>query len=338
MIINSLFNRNLSGVLESLIMVLESLLMVVPLLRTIAYLTLVERKILAAIQRRRGPNVIGLYGVGTPLADGLKLFLKESIIPHDSDVGMFLISPIGTFTLAIGAWGVMPFGEQIVLGNINLGVIYRRAVSSLSVYGIIVGGWSSNSKYALLGALRSAAQIVSYEVSIGLIICSVIVCAGSMNLTDIVVAQQDVWYMFPLLPMSIMFFVSVRAETNRHPFDMPEAEAELVSGYNVEYSAMGFALYFLGEMGNVIRMSTICALLFIGGWYAPFGITLYLPSSVWLSIKTMFFLARFVWARAAYPRYRYDQRMRLGWKVFLPLARGYLMMVSGVLLGFNGLM
>jgi NADH-quinone oxidoreductase subunit H len=325
-------------VVESLLRVLESLLLVVPLLRTIAYLTLFERKILAAIQRRRGPNVVGLYGVGTPLADGLKLFLKESIIPHDIDVGMFIMSPIVTFTLAICSWWVIPFDEHMVLGNINLGVIYRRAISSLSVYGIMVGGWASNSKYALLGALRSAAQMVSYEVSIGLIICSVIVCAGSINMTDIVIAQQDVWYIVPLLPMAIMFFVSVRAETNRHPFDLPEAEAELVSGYNVEYSSIGFALYFLGEMGNVIRISTICALLFVGGWHAPFGMTFILPSSFWLSMKTMFFLARFVWARAAYPRYRYDQRMRLGWKVFLPLSRGYLMMVSGLLLGFNGLM
>lgn len=327
----------LMSVLLSLV---DTLLMVVPLLRTIAYLTLVERKLLGAIQRRRGPNVVGIYGLRTPLADGLKLFLKESIIPTDSDVALFMLSPIATFTLAIAAWAVVPFGDGLVLSNINIGIIYRRAVSSLSVYGIIVAGWSSNSKYALLGALRSAAQIVSYEVSIGLTICSVIRCAGTMNITGIVLAQTDVWYMFPLLPMFIMFFVAVRAETNRHPFDLPEAEAELVSGYNVEYSSIGFALFFLGEMGNIIRMSSFCSIRFVGGWLAPRSVLPFMsivPSSIWFSIKTLLFLIGFIWARAAYPRYRYDQRMRLGWKVFLPRSRGYLMLVAGCLLGFNGL-
>jgi NADH-quinone oxidoreductase subunit H len=315
----------------------KALGVMVPLLVAIAYLTLAERKVLGAIQRRRGPNVIGLYGLFTPLADGRKLFLKESIIPMAANSSLFRMAPILTFVLALMGWAAMPVGEGFVYADRNRGVIYRFAVSSLAVYGIMIAGWSSNSKYAFLGSLRSAAQMVSYEVSIGFIVVSVLMCAGSANLTEIVKSQEEVWYARPLFPMLRMFFVSALAETNRHPFDLPEAEAELVSGYNVEYSAMGFALFFLGEYGNMILMSSMTSVRFLGGWLRPFNL---LGGSSWglrvFGAKATFMLLGFIWARAAYPRYRYDQLMRLGWKVFLPVSLGWVGLTSGVLIGRNG--
>jgi len=310
---------------------------IVPLLVGIAYLTLAERKVMGSIQRRRGPNAVGRYGLFTPLADGRKLLLKETIIPMAANSSLFRMAPILTFVLALMGWVAMPIGDGFVYADRNRGVIYRFAVSSLAVYGIMIAGWSSNSKYAFLGALRSAAQMVSYEVSIGFIVVSVLMCAGSANLTEIVRAQADVWYVRPLFPMMRRFFVSALAETNRHPFDLPEAEAELVSGYNVEYSAMGFALFFLGEYGNMILMSSRTTVRFFGGWLRPFGRERSPGRGVRVfGFKACFFLLGFVWARAAYPRYRYDQLMRLGWKVFLPVSLGWVGLTSGVLIGRNG--
>jgi len=305
---------------------------IVPLLVAIAYLTLVERKVRGAIQRRRGPNAIGIYGLLSPLADGRKLLLKETIIPMAANSSLFRMAPIVTFSLALRGWVAMPIGEGMVYADRNRGVIYRFAISSLAVYGILIAGWSSNSKYAFLGALRSAAQMVSYEVSIGFIVVAVLMCAGSANLTEIVKAQEDVWYARPLFPMRRRFGVSALAETNRHPFDLPEAEAELVSGYNVEYSAMGFALFFLGECGNMILMSSLTTVRFMGGWLGFFGVN----GPFVFAVKATLFLLGFVWARAAYPRYRYDQLMRLGWKVFLPVSLGWVGLTSGVLIGRNG--
>jgi len=307
---------------------------IVPLLVAVAYLTLAERKVMGSIQRRRGPNAIGVYGLFSPLADGRKLLLKETIIPMAANSSLFRLAPILTFVLALMGWVAIPLGVGFVYADRNRGVIYRFAVSSLAVYGIMIAGWSSNSKYAFLGALRSAAQMVSYEVSIGFIVVSVLMCAGSANLTEIVRAQEEVWYARPLFPMRRRFFVSALAETNRHPFDLPEAEAELVSGYNVEYSAMGFALFFLGEYGNMILMCSITTVRFFGGWLG-----LGTSSGRGLRVfggKATMLLMGFVWARAAYPRYRYDQLMRLGWKVFLPVSLGWVGLTSGVLIGRNG--
>jgi NADH-quinone oxidoreductase subunit H len=312
----------------------KTLGVIVPLLVAVAYLTLAERKVMGSIQRRRGPNAVGIYGLFTPLADGRKLLLKETIIPIAANSSLFRMAPILTFVLALIGWVAIPMGVGRVYADRNRGVIYRFAVSSLAVYGIMIAGWSSNSKYAFLGSLRSAAQMVSYEVSIGFIVVSVLMCAGSANLTEIVRSQQEVWYARPLFPMRRRFFVSALAETNRHPFDLPEAEAELVSGYNVEYSAMGFALFFLGEYGNMILMSSMTTVRFFGGWLG-FG------DSVGRGLrafgrKATFRLRGFIWARAAYPRYRYDQLMRLGWKVFLPVSLGWVGLTSGVLIGRNG--
>jgi len=250
----------------SSITVLKILSIVIPLLISVAYFTLAERKIMGSIQRRRGPNVVGYLGLLQPLADGLKLFAKETLLPTAANTGIFVLAPLLTFILSLVGWAVIPFGEGLVLSNVNMGILYLFAVSSLSVYGIVLSGWSSNSKYSFLGSLRSAAQMISYEVSIGFIIISVVLCSGSFNLSDIVCSQENVWYIFPLLPMFLMFFISALAETNRHPFDLPEAEAELVSGYNVEYSAMGFALFFLGEYANMLLMSAMTSILFLGGW------------------------------------------------------------------------
>lgn len=313
--------------------------LVVPLLLGVAFLTLAERKIMAAMQRRQGPNVVGLFGVLQPLADGLKLLLKEPVLPSSANTVLFLSAPMLTFMLALLAWAAIPFGEGQVLCDLNVGVLYLFAVSSLGVYGIIIAGWASNSKYAFLGALRSAAQMVSYEVSIGLILITVLLCAGSLNLTEIVLAQRGLWYVVPLFPMAILFFISCLAETNRAPFDLPEAEAELVAGYNVEYSSMGFALFFLGEYANMILMSTLCALLFLGGWLPPLDLPFFhwLPGSFWLGLKVMSLLFLFVWVRAAFPRYRYDQLMRLGWKVFLPLSLAWVVLVAGILVAFDAL-
>ena len=322
-----------------LITVIKSLLIALPLIIAVAYFTLVERKIMAGIQRRRGPDVVGAWGLIQPFADAAKLILKETILPSTANTVLFVIAPILSFMLSLVGWAVIPFGETFVLADINVGVLYLFAVSSLGVYGIIMSGWASNSKYAFLGGLRSAAQMVSYEVSIGFILIAVIICAGSLNLTTIVMSQQTVWYCLPLFPMFFMFFISALAETNRHPFDLPEAEAELVAGYNVEYSAAGFALFFLGEYANMIMMSSVTTIMFLGGWLPfvdVFPINL-VPGPIWFGLKVCFFVALFVWARAAYPRYRYDQLMRLGWKVFLPLSLGWVLFIAGILLGFNWL-
>lgn len=315
----------------------HSILYIVPLLLAVAYLTLLERKVLGAIQLRKGPNVLGLFGVLQPFADGLKLVLKETVTPKASNKIIFLAAPIYTFAISIVGWAVIPFDERNVFADIDLGVLYILAISSLNVYGIIMAGWSSNSKYAFLGSLRGAAQMISYEISIGLIIVSVLLCSGTLNLTKIVLAQKTVWYIFPLLPLGVMFFISILAETNRIPFDLPEAEAELVAGYNVEYSAMGFAYFFLGEYSSIILMSSFFVILFLGGWLPifDFWVLKKIPSIIWLSAKINFVLFLFIWVRSAYPRFRYDQLMRLGWKVFLPLSFGFFIFYSGILIGFD---
>jgi len=322
-----------------LINILKILFIIIFLLISVAYFTLAERKIMGSIQRRKGPNVIGWYGLLTPLADGLKLFSKETILPSNSDLIVFVISPMITFLLSLIGWAVIPFGEGIVGSDIQIGVLYLFGISSLGVYGIIMSGWSSNSKYAFLGALRSAAQMVSYEVSIGFIIICIVLCVGSFNLTEIVMAQKNIWFCIPLFPVFVMFFISALAETNRHPFDLPEAEAELVSGYNVEYSSMGFALFFLGEYANMLLMSSLTTILFFGGWLPllkifPFNL---IPSFIWFGLKICFFVVLFIWFRAILPRYRYDQLMTLGWKVFLPLSLSYLLLISSIFLSFNWL-
>ena len=323
----------------TLTIVLKILSIVLPLLISVAYFTLAERKIMASMQRRKGPNVIGTFGLLQPLADGFKLLIKETVIPSNANTVVFILAPIITFLLSLLGWAVIPFGEGLVLADLNVGIMYLFAVSSLGVYGIITAGWSSNSKYAFLGALRSAAQMVSYEVSLGVIIITVLLCVGSLNLSDIIIAQQSVWFCIPLAPMFIMFFISALAETNRHPFDLPEAEAELVAGYNVEYSAMGFALFFLGEYANMLLMSGMTVILFLGGWLAPISIIpfTWIPGPLWFGIKMCIFVVLFIWARAAFPRYRYDKLMRLGWKLFLPLSLGYLFLVAGILISFGWL-
>lgn len=319
--------------------VLKILSVVVVVLIGVAYFTLAERKIMGTIQRRKGPNVVGFQGLLQPLADGLKLFVKESILPSNANKALFILAPMLTFGLSLMGWAVIPFGESLVLADINVGILYLLAVSALGVYGIILSGWASNSKYAFLGALRSAAQMVSYEVSIGFILITVVLCAGSFNLSSIVLAQEKVWFCIPHLPMFVLFFISALAETNRHPFDLPEAEAELVSGYNVEYSAMGFALFFLGEYANMLLMSALTAILFLGGWLPlinVFPFTL-VPGSVWFGLKIGFFVVLFIVMRACLPRFRYDQLMSLGWKVFLPFSLGWLILTASILISFNWL-
>lgn len=316
---------------------LKILSVIVVVLIGVAYFTLAERKIMGTIQRRKGPNVVGFQGLLQPLADGLKLFVKETILPSNANKALFLLAPMLTFTLSLLGWAVIPFGESQVLADINVGILYLLAVSALGVYGIIISGWSSNSKYAFLGALRSAAQMVSYEVSIGFILITVVLCAGSFNLSSIVLAQEKAWFCMAHFPIFVLFFISALAETNRHPFDLPEAEAELVSGYNVEYSAMGFALFFLGEYANMLLMSALTAILFLGGWlpllnFFPFN---FLPASVWFGCKIAFFVIMFIVARACLPRFRYDQLMNLGWKVFLPFSLGWLIFTASILISFN---
>ena len=317
-----------------LFIVAKILLLIVPLLVCVAYLTYAERKVIAAMQLRKGPNIVGPFGLLQPLADGLKLLLKEVIIPSGANKIIFILAPMITFILAFIGWAVVPFDEGMVLSNLNVGVSYLLAVSSLGVYGIIMAGWASNSKYAFLGAIRSAAQMVSYEVAIGLVIISVLLIVGSLNLTDIVLAQQNMpWYIeLLLMPMAVMFFISILAETNRLPFDLPEAEAELVAGYNVEYSSMTFALFFLGEYANMILMSAMTVILFFGGWLPPFGLEFltFLPPILWFIFKIFAVLFVFLWVRATFPRYRYDQLMRLGWKVFLPVSLLWVVLVSSL--------
>ena len=318
--------------------VIKILLLVVPLLIGVAYLTYAERKVIGAMHLRRGPNVVGPYGLLQPIADGMKLFFKETIIPSGANKVVFLVAPMLTFSLALIAWAVIPVGNGLVIANINVGVLYLFAISSLGVYGVLMAGWSSNSKYAFLGGLRSAAQMVSYEVSMGFIIITVLLVAGSLNLSDIVRAQQEtIWFVVPLFPMAVIFFITTLAETNRHPFDMPEAEAELVSGYNVEYSAMTFALFFLGEYANMILMAGMTTILFLGGWLpildvAPFN---WIPGPIWFALKMAFVLFIFLWVRATFPRYRYDQLMRLGWKVFLPISLAAVVIVGGIVVTFD---
>lgn len=296
-----------------------------------AYLTYAERKVLGAIQLRKGPNVVGPFGLLQPIADGLKVMFKETIIPSGANVVLFIAAPVFTFLLALSAWAVIPFDAGLVLANINVGVLYLLAISSLGVYAIIIAGWASNSKYALLGGLRSAAQMVSYEVSIGLIIVTVLLQAGSMNLSRIVEAQKDGWYIFSiLLPMAVLFFASALAETNRSPFDLPEGESELVGGFNTEYSAMIFAMFFLGEYANMILMSAMMTVLFLGGWLPPLAVLGFVPGFVWFAIKIALCLFVFLWVRGTLPRYRYDQLMRIGWKFFLPLSLVWVVVVATV--------
>ncbi len=316
---------------------LQVVAIIIPLLLCVAYLVYAERKVIAAIHLRRGPNVVGPYGLLQPIADGLKLFFKETVIPTGANRGVFIIAPVLTFTLALIAWAVIPVGDGLVIADINVGILYLFAISSLGVYGILMAGWASNSKYAFLGGLRSAAQMVSYEVSMGFIIISVLLVVGSLNLSDIVNAQRHVWFVIPLFPMAVIFFVSTLAETNRHPFDLPEAEAELVSGYNVEYSSMAFALFFLGEYANMILMSAMTTILFLGGWLPPFNVApfTWIPGPIWFAAKIAFCLFIFLWVRATFPRYRYDQLMRLGWKVFLPISLAAVVIVGGVVLAFD---
>lgn len=315
------------------------LCLLIPLILCVAYLTYVERKVIASMQLRIGPNVVGPFGLLQPIADALKLVFKEPIIPSKADKTLFLIAPIITFVLAMIGWAVIPVSENFVIANINIGVLYILAVSSLGVYGIIIAGWASNSKYAFLGAIRSSAQMISYEVSIGFTILCVLLYSGSLNLIEIVESHKHMpWYIeFLLLPMFVVFFISILAETNRHPFDLPEAEAELVSGYNVEYSSTAFALFFLGEYANMILMSANATILFLGGWLPPFNIAFlnFVPGFIWFVLKVLFCLFLFIWVRAALPRYRYDQLMRLGWKVFLPFTLVWLILIASVIVFFD---
>ncbi|HXC92106.1 MAG TPA: NADH-quinone oxidoreductase subunit NuoH [Stellaceae bacterium] len=311
----------------------EVLAVVVPLLIAVAYLTYFERKVLAFSQLRKGPNVVGPFGLWQPFADGLKLLIKETIIPSGANRVVFIIAPVITFTLSLVAWAVIPFNPGLVVANINVGILYLFAISSLGVYGIILAGWASNSRYAFLGALRSAAQMVSYEVAIGFVLVTVLLCAGSLNLSDIVEAQRHIWFVVPLLPMAVIFFISGLAETNRAPFDLVEGETELVAGYFVEYSAMAFALFYLGEYANMILISAMTSVLFLGGWLAPFGVPpfTWVPGPIWFLLKIALVAFCFLWVRATFPRFRYDQLMRLGWKVFLPFSLLWLVLTAGVL-------
>lgn len=307
--------------MEFLVVLVKLVLIIVPLLLAVAFLTLLERKVLGGIQRRKGPNVVGFLGLLQPLADGVKLILKETVLPNVSNKVVFILAPMLSFFLSLVSWVVIPLDLGFVLSDLNAGIFYLFGVSSLGVYGVIIAGWGSNSRYAFLGALRSAAQMVSYEVSFGLILISIFLVVGSLNISSIVMFQKYVWFVIPFFPLSLMFFVSILAETNRPPFDLPEAEAELVSGYNVEYSAAGFALFFIGEYANIILMSHLGALLYLGGWVD--GIFFFL-------LKVLLVIFLFIWVRAAFPRYRYDQLMRLGWKVFLPFSLGYVILSASV--------
>jgi len=311
------------------------LILIVLLLISVAYFTLAERKLLAVIQRRRGPNVIGVFGLLQPLSDGFKLLVKETILPSSSNEIIFLIAPILTFLVSLMGWAVVPFDKYAVLAELNLGILYILGISSVGVYGIIISGWSSNSKYAFLGALRSTAQMVSYEVSLGFLIITIALCCNSFNILEIILFQKNIWFVLPYFPLFLMFFISGLAETNRHPFDLPEAEAELVSGYNVEYAAMAFALFSLGEYANMLLMSSLNVIFFFGGWLSPFEILSFIPGSFWFGLKICIFVILYVLMRAILPRYRYDQLMYLGWKVFLPISISYLLFTYCILYSFD---
>jgi NADH-quinone oxidoreductase subunit H len=312
---------------------LKSLAVIVPLLIGVAYLTYFERKVMGAIQLRKGPNVVGPFGLWQPFADAIKMLFKETVIPTGSDRLLFVMAPMITFGLAVIAWAVIPVNNHWAVANINVGILYLFAISSLGVYGIIIAGWASNSKYAFLGAMRSAAQMVSYEVSMGFVIVTVLMCVGSLNLNDIVMAQRTIWFAIPLFPVFVIFFISGLAETNRAPFDLAEGESEIVAGFFVEYSAMSFALFFLGEYANMILISAMTTTLFLGGWLSPipFAPFTLVPGVVWFLLKILVCLFVFVWVRATLPRFRYDQLMSLGWKVFLPISLFYLVFVAGVM-------
>ncbi len=321
----------------AIFIVLQIVAVLVPLLLAVAYVTYAERRVIGAMQLRRGPNVVGPFGLLQPISDGLKLLFKETILPAGANRVVFIVAPMITFVLSLVAWAVIPFDKGMVIADINVGILYLFAISSLGVYGIIMAGWASNSKYPFLGALRSAAQMVSYEVSMGFVIITVALAAGSLNLTTIVESQRDIWYAIPLLPMFVIFFVSILAETNRTPFDLPEGESELVAGYFVEYSSMTFALFFLGEYANMILLSAMTAILFLGGWLAPIGIAplTWIPGPIWLALKIALVMFVFIWVRATLPRYRYDQLMRLGWKVFLPFSLLWVVLTAGALITFD---
>ena len=313
------------------------LFLLLPVLVSVAMIVWLDRRIWAFVQKRKGPNVVGPFGLLQSLADALKYIFKEIIIPASSNKIIFILAPIVTMTLALVAWAVIPFSEDFVLADINVGILYIFAISSLGVYGIIMGGWASNSKYPFLGSIRSAAQMVSYEVSIGVIIINVLLCVGSLNLGDIVLAQEKIWFVVPLFPMFVIFFISALAETNRPPFDLPEAEAELVSGYQTEYSGMMYAMFWLGEYANILLMCALGSILFLGGWLSPLDIFPFtmVPDPLWLVVKILFLFVLFALVKAIVPRYRYDQLMRLGWKVFLPISLIWVVLTSGYLMYFD---
>ena len=311
----------------------------IPILVSVALIVWLDRRVWGAVQKRRGPNVVGPFGLLQTAADALKYILKEIIIPASSNKIIFILAPVVTMTLALVAWAVIPFSDNFVIADINVGILYLFAVSSLGVYGIIMGGWASNSKYPFLGAIRSAAQMVSYEVSIGIIIINVLLCVGSLNLSDIVNAQKDLWFVVPLFPMFVIFFISALAETNRPPFDLPEAEAELVAGYQTEYSGMMYAMFWLGEYANILLMCSMGAILFLGGWLSPIDLFPFniIPAPIWMVLKILFLFFLFALVKAIVPRYRYDQLMRLGWKIFLPLSLAYVVLTASFLFYFDKL-
>ena len=313
------------------------LFLLLPLLTAVAMIVWLDRRVWAFVQKRKGPNVVGPFGLFQSLADALKYIFKEIIIPASSNKIVFILAPITTMTLALISWAVIPFSEDFVLANINVGILYLFAISSLGVYGIIMGGWASNSKYPFLGAIRSAAQMVSYEVSIGVIIINVLLCVGSLNLTDIVLAQQKIWFIIPLFPMFVIFFISALAETNRPPFDLPEAEAELVAGYQTEYSGMMYAMFWLGEYANILLMCAMGSILFLGGWLSPIDVYPFdiVPPAIWFIIKILLLFILFALVKAIVPRYRYDQLMKLGWKIFLPFSLIWVVFTAGFLLYFD---
>jgi NADH-quinone oxidoreductase subunit H len=330
--VHDFFYDSLAG--DTLRIVAETLALLVPVLIGMAYATYFERKALGAFQLRRGPNRVGPFGLFQPFADAVKVFTKETVIPAGANRLLFLFAPMLTFMLACMAWAVIPVANGWAVSDMNVGILYLFAISSMGVYGVIIAGWASNSKYAFLGAMRSAAQMVSYEVSIGFVLVSVLLCVGSLNLNAIVLAQSRVWFCFPLFPMFVVFLISMLAETNRAPFDLPEGESEIVAGFFVEYSAMAFALFYLGEYTNMIMMSALASILFLGGWQAPIFLG-FIPGVFWLIGKICCIMFFFFWVRATFPRFRYDQLMRLGWKVFLPLSLGWLVLTAGFLEAFH---